>query len=265
MAVLLIGYDVEADGAPQVTRSFLEAVRPLHREFEAPCTLFLLGRVVEQNTDSLLPFVGDPLFDLQQHTYSHKLFKTVCMEDDAGQITVYRGASVQEIDEDVGRAQSVLKELLGVNPIGICGPYGYYRGLSDRPDLLEVLHRHGIRFLRTYSRNEKDFQPTPFSVQPFWYAPQGFPDMLEIPVQGYQDLYLRNTLGWNRTDLYIQRVLRHLDAVAERNLVWSYCQHDHSNRGDEEMSIVRALLARARELGIQIMSHREFYETQKAS
>ncbi|MGQ9525180.1 MAG: polysaccharide deacetylase family protein [Armatimonadota bacterium] len=260
MAVLLVGYDVEAYGRPEVTRSFLREAVQLHRELDAPCTMFLVGRVVEENAPYILPLVGDPLFDLQQHTYSHKLLKTVCMEHNKGRITIWHGASPAEVEEDVARAREVMVKLLGVDPIGLCGPYNYYRGLSDRPDLLEILHRNGIRFTRTYGRNEKDYQPTPFSAQPFWYAPQGFPDILEIPLQGYQDLYLREAYGWENTDAYIQRVLRQLEAVAERNLVWSYCQHDHSNRGDPHMSIVRALLTRAKQLGVELMTHKEFYD-----
>jgi peptidoglycan/xylan/chitin deacetylase (PgdA/CDA1 family) len=260
MATLMIGYDVEAHGNPAVTRAFLDAAFALHTELNAPCTLFLLGKVVEQNAEQLEPFVGHPLFDLQQHTYSHKLFKTVCMEDDSGKVTVYRGASLAEVEEDVARGRDVMIRLLGVDPIGVCGPYNYYRGLSDRPDILEVLHRHGIRFLRTYGRNERDYQPTPFSVQPFWYAPQGFPDMLELPIQGYQDYYLRWMVGWDDIHLYIQRLMRHVRAVAQRNLAWSYCQHDGSNRGDPQMTIIRALIGEARNLGMDVLSHRQFYD-----
>jgi len=264
MAVLLIGYDVEAHGNPEVTRAFLQTAAQLHRELEAPCTMFLLGKVVEENASHIRPLVGDPLFDLQQHTYSHKLFKTVCMQDNTGKVTVWRGASPAEVEEDVARARDAMIKLLGVDPIGVCGPYNYYRGLCDRPDLLDILHRHGVRFTRTYGRNEKDYQPTPFSVQPFWYVAQGFADVLEIPTQGYQDLYLREAYGWNNTEAYIQRVLRQLEAVAERNLVWSYCQHDHSNRGDPSMTIIRALVTRAKELGVELMTHKTFYESAAA-
>ena len=43
----------------------------------------------------------------------------------------------------------------------------------------QILQDNGIRWARTYGRDYRDCQPTPFTVQPFFYADQGFPDILE--------------------------------------------------------------------------------------
>ncbi len=265
MSTLLIGYDVEAAGRPEVTRSFLDTMGALHRELEAPCTMFLVGKVIEENTEQLLPFVEDPLFDIEHHTYSHRLLKTVCIELPDGTTQIVRGGSIDQLQEEMEKVNAVLRQRLGVEPLGMCGPWNYYRGLSDRPDILEVLHRHSIRFTRTYGRNEKDYQPTPFTVQPFWYEPQGFSDILELPIQGWQDCYLRGILGWEKVDEYIERICQDLEHVAESDFVWSYCQHDWSNREDSDMRIIRSLIERARELGVEVISHRHCYERALAS
>ncbi len=259
MATLLIGYDVESVGKPEVTREFLAAAASVHHDLRCPCTLFLVGRTAEENADALQAVRDDPLFDLQQHTYSHALLKTVCMQEPGGRVTVYPGVSPEEVRAEVRRANEALQTVIGRPATGLCGPYNYYRGLADRPDLLRVLSDEGLRFTRAYGRNAQDYQPTPFDIQPFWYEPQGFPEMLEIPLQGFQDVYLRERLGWENVDAYTRWVCRDLEQVAERNLVWSYCQHDWSNRCDPEMTIIRRLLQRAQELGVEVLSHHALY------
>lgn len=264
MATLLIGYDVECAGEPQVTRAFLERARIVHSELEAPCTLFVLGQVVEQCADDIMPLRDTGLFDLQQHTYSHVLLKTVCMDDGEG-MKVVRAGTVEQVEEEIERANAVLHERLGVSCLGLTGPWGYYRGLMDRPDLLEVVHRQGIRFLRTYARNERDFQPVPFEVQPFWYEPQGFGDVLECCIHGWQDVHWKMLYGWENLRGYLEHLYACLDYVAERDLIFSYGSHDWSStREDPEMSVVAGFIRRAQARGFRVMSYADFYAEQAA-
>ncbi len=256
---LLIGYDVESP-EPEITRTFLRKAVTLHEAMEVPATLFVVGRTLEANQDAFRAVAGHPLFDLQQHTYSHVLLKTVCMEHD-DKVELHRGGTLEQIREEVRRASRLLREALGVECIGLCGPYNYYRGLSDRPDILAILHEEGIRFTRTYGRNEKDYQPVSFAVQPFWYESQGFPDMLEIPLQGWQDVYLRGQLGWENVEPYLEHLRRDCEEVARRGAVWSYGTHDWSSlRGDPEMRIIRELVVQAKTREMVILSHRTYFE-----
>lgn len=263
MSVLLIGYDVEAPDAA-VTAAFLKRASELHRELGAPATFFILGRILEASPDDLKPLAKDPLFDLEQHTYSHVLLKTVCMEKD-GKVEVFRGGSLEQIRSEVSRTNRLLRDRLGLACLGLTGPFGYYRGLSDRPDVLEILHSEGIRFTRTYGRNEKDYQPLSFAAQPFWYEPQGFPDILEIPFQGWQDVYLRDRYGWSNQREYIDHLLKDCDEAARLDAVWSYCTHDWSAmRADEDLRYIRELIDRARLRGMEIMTHAAYYQSRAA-
>ena len=257
MSILLIGYDVESNSeAP----SFLANVLPLHKELEAPCTFFILGSVLEANAPCFKPFVGEPLFDLAQHTYSHVLLKTVLM-DDGKKLELFRGGTPEQIDDEVGRTNKLLLDVLGIRCEGLAGPYCYYRGLADRPDLLDILAKHGILYLRTYARDHRDYQPTPIDVQPFWYDLQSHPDMLECMAHGWQDVYLRGMLGWENVDGYVETTVRDLEYVASADFTYSLCAHDWSStRPDPSMPAMRRIIGSARSLGMEILSYRDYYQ-----
>lgn len=75
----LIGYDVES-GDPAVTGAFLRREPAIHEATGVPATFFLCGLTIERNLEALRPLADHPLFDFQQHTYSHVLLKSICMK-----------------------------------------------------------------------------------------------------------------------------------------------------------------------------------------
>ena len=88
--------------------------------------------------------------------------------------------------EELRITSELIRKYLGRECIGLRTPFGYYRGLRDRPDLLEIVRDTGHRFVTSWGRNEQNGNPTPW-VQPFAYAEEGFPDLLEIPFQFWLD------------------------------------------------------------------------------
>jgi peptidoglycan/xylan/chitin deacetylase (PgdA/CDA1 family) len=257
--IFLIGYDTES-GDPAVTRPFLQRMREIHEATEVPATLFLCGRTAERNLEALRPLAGHPLMDLQQHTYSHVLLKSVCIEDPQEGVRFVRAGTLEQIREEVRRTNVLLRETLGVECTGITGPYAYYRGLVDRPDILEILWDEGIRFVRSWGRNERDWQPVDLAIQPFFYAVQGFPQMLEVPIHGWQDISLRKTVGWTDHAAFLAGVYPYMERAAAERLVFSYCTHDHSSRRDDPtMAITEALLRKARDLGMRCLSYADYY------
>lgn len=258
MATLLIGYDVESS-EPEVTKRFLDLAWEVHNRYSAPCTFFLVGKTLELvGAEMFKPFVNHPLFDIQQHTYSHLLLKTVYI-DDGEKIQLVRGGTLEEIEEDVGKASRLLKDMLGIDCIGLTGPWGYYRGLCDRPDILEILHKLGIRFTRTWARNEKDFQPTPLEIQPFWYVHSGFPDILECPCQGYQDIYWYWIYGED-LERYMAYLGQCLEEIKRNDWVLGYGAHDHTAIKNNGLPQIEFLIKYAKDLGIEIKSYKDYYE-----
>lgn len=255
----LIGYDTESND-PAVTGPFLRRAQEIHEGTGVPATFFLCGRTIERNLEALRPLAHHPLFDFQQHTYNHVLLKSVCIEDPQEGTRFFRGGTLEQIRDEVHRTSSLLRDAFGLPCIGLTGPYAYYRGLVDRPDILEILWDEGIRFVRTWGRNERDWQPVDLGVQPFFYQIQGFPEVLEVPLHGWQDISLRKTVGWTNHAAFLDGVYPYMERAAAEGLTFSYCTHDHSStRDDPQMAITEALLRRAKALGLQTVSYADYY------
>jgi hypothetical protein len=267
---ILFGIDVET--ASEDAAGFARYGMKLLEELQVPATWYLTGRTLELYPHVFREIEGCSLVELQAHTYDHLLLKTVLMRVPDGLVIhgsadwfMQRGASPEEIDRDLERCQNAFANVLGRRAIALTGPWGYYRGLGDRPDLLEILHRHGFRILRTFARNEQDAQPVPLEWQPFFYEVQGFPEMLECLIHDYQDDFYWETFTRPTED---ESYADHLKAVArkvaEDNLTWSLASHDHgcaTREGFEKKGRwFRAIMEHARGLGIRFLTASQYYE-----
>ncbi|MEX2684381.1 MAG: polysaccharide deacetylase family protein [Candidatus Sigynarchaeota archaeon] len=256
--VLVIGYDVESDN-PGTTRQFIDAMTKVHEARGVPCTLFIKGKTLEKSAKHFKLLVGNPLFDLQQHTYSHLIFKRIDCYCYRGHETYGRDEPIDAIKKDVEKASQAFQNKLGFRPIGMTTPYAFYKGLADRPDILKVLHDAGIRFTRSWGRNEKGYNPVPLDVQPFFYDEQGFPDMLECPANGWQDCVWRQEHGYEKR--WDEKFNADLDQVIARGGYINLCQHDWSSiRQDPEMRMTAAIIDHALAAGARILSFKAFYE-----
>lgn len=275
-ATLLIGYDVEACAIGEglaclgahglgeaidrsTTAKALEVIRRNHEEHGAPGTLFVCGRTLVHNVDALEPFVDHPLFDIQQHTYSHTLLR-----DDHWQGGTFLASPPVAIRTEVAQTSRALKRLLGVDCIGLRTPHGYYRGLLDSPEMLDVLDACGIRFVSSWARNEHGVNPTPMSVQPFWYAGQGYPDLLEIPFQGWLDGTWFEEYGIEKGEEYGGVLRATVDEIVAGDLVYGACFHDWAQirYRETETRWVAGLMEYAAAQGVVIQSYAEFYNSQ---
>ena len=158
--------------------------------------------------------------------------------------------------------QITFEEILGFRPSGLTGPYNYYRGLLDRPDLVQIVRDEGIRFLRCFGRDGHDWQPTPFFA-PFSLAALGFPDVWEYGIHGWQDCILREKLGWADLDAYFQHLRVDVDRVVAADGYFSYCQHDWSSvRADPDLTLTRRILDYVKDVGFQVTTYVAHYAEQ---
>ena len=267
---ILMGYDVET--ASESTKGFLEGAQELHQKHDVPWTIYLTGQTIEARTDNIKRVADDPLLTIAQHTYNHVLLKSIYMTPGDGkpihgdeQTAFVAGGTLEQIREEIESTQQMLKERIGVECRGLTGPWGYYRGLADRPDILQILEDSGIRWIRTYARDDRDCQPTPFSVQPYFYRQHGFPEILELGVQGYQDDFYWDRFDDRRHgDTYQDYLYATLKEVAHNDWVWNLGSHDHDTATKARFFETKGkwledFIVRARDLNIRFVGPEDYY------
>jgi peptidoglycan/xylan/chitin deacetylase (PgdA/CDA1 family) len=277
MTAILVGYDVEACaigeglaclGAHEPhglgeavdrdsTRKGLEIIRRNHEEFDAPATLFICGRTLVHNIDVIEPFIDHPLFDIQQHTYSHVLLK-----NDGWRGGPFLASPPEAIWQEITQTSEAFKRIFGVDIIGMRTPHGYWQGIADKPEMLSVVSDCGISFISSWGRNSDGGNPTPMEIQPYWYDEQGFPDLLEIPFQGWLDGTWFEEYGIDRGTEYSQVLAESVDAVERIDGVYGACFHDWAmvRYREAESGWVSSLLRNARERQIPLLSYRDYYD-----
>jgi peptidoglycan/xylan/chitin deacetylase (PgdA/CDA1 family) len=129
--------------------------------------------------------VGNPLVEVADHTYTHRLFKAIPTRPDKEVATP--AEIIEEYDIDTEILRSILK--LNLPTRGLRAPLGYYGGLRTESELLDVLSGHGISYISSDYRDgnssinppllDQDGKPR----QPYRY-PNG---LLEIPGHGWHD------------------------------------------------------------------------------
>lgn len=237
-------------------------IRELHSRLDLPATLYICGKTLLHALEEVRPLRFQPLFDIEQHTYSHILFRDIHYTPATGEHLHYRAATLEAIEAEINQTSQLFERYLGFRPLGLRTPFGYYQGLKGRPDLLEVLDRAGIRFVSSFGRNEQGGQPTPW-VQPYTYREEGYPHILEIPFQFWLDVLWYDTYGWDRWEEFKAVLKKTVDYVAERNLVWGTCFHEWvlvKNR-EPKTRVVENFLRYAKEREVPILSYRDFHTT----
>jgi peptidoglycan/xylan/chitin deacetylase (PgdA/CDA1 family) len=280
LATLLVGYDTESAAVgeglarflgpdvpqyryaldPESTRRGLEIITRVHSELEAPATIFVCGRTLLHALDALVPAAESPLLDIQQHTYSHVVFREVEYSAGGEGVCVIPETPPVALREELAWTSELIHRYLGRRCVGLRTPFGYYGGLRDRPDLLAIVEETGHRYVSSFGRNEENLNPTPW-VQPFTYAGEGFPDLLEVPFQFWLDGIWFDQHGYGDGAGFLKALKGAIDHVVEHDLVFATAFHEWvAVAADEERTgWIRGLLAYARERGVEITTYTDYW------
>jgi hypothetical protein len=127
--------------------------------------------------------------------------------------------------------------------------------------MLAVLDGCGIRFVSSWARNAAGVNPTPLSVQPFWYAEQGFPDLLEIPFQHWLDGTWFEEFGIDRGVEFAAVLGEAIDEIVRDDLVYGACFHDWAvlSANEEGTGWISGFLAYAQERGVEVTTYTEYW------
>jgi len=284
VATLLIGYDTESAAVgeglarfigpevpqyrcaldPETTRRGVSLLKRLHEELDAPCTFFLCGRTLLHALDAIEPLAASPLFDIQQHTYSHVVFCEVHYHaHGADAEAVLPETPPVALREELAFTSDLIRRLLGRECIGLRTPFGYYQGLRGRPDLLRIVQETGHRLVTSWGRNEENGNPTPW-VQPFAYSDEGFPDLLEIPFQFWLDGIWFDAHGYGEGRAFRKALEGAIDEIADQDLVFATAFHEWCavEANEEGTGWIRGLIEHARKRGVEITTYADYWARQ---
>ena len=192
MTTFAVGYDTEYVQDLDWSLRAVEAVAAVHRRHRAPATFFFVGKLLEAQGERYAAVLGgDDLFDIQSHTHSHMSLKSDAPE------------RLAAAADELRRTADLVERHFGERPVGVCGPGGYEGGLQDCPRMLRVLVESGARYVSTDGRGPGGTIPSPLT-QPYRYAAQGFPDLLELPAQDFHENVLK---GYQQVPAYWPPIL----------------------------------------------------------
>src|SRR5262249_47331496 len=192
---------------------------------DLPATLFFCARPPLHALEPVKAAAATGLFDIQQHTFSHVPFKDIEYEAEPGIVARIAASPPEALLEELSFTSRLVRDHLGIECLGLRTPFGYYRGLRDRPDLLEPVRAAGLRYVTSWGRNEQNGNPTPW-VQPFAYEEEGYPDVLELPFQFWLDVVWFDQHGYDTGPALLEALKGAINEVAERDLVYGACFHD---------------------------------------
>lgn len=278
---LSLGFDDERPYGPlaqqEAGRAFLakkvDFIGKMNDRFNkngVPRTHFLLASYLESARSNIGEAVlrgmypkANPLLDLQQHSYSHGI-----MEPLQG---VNRPVMTSnEYIDDIAKASVLMEDILAVQPEGLRTPYGYEKDLSHRTDILSGLHRVGIRYVSSDLGMKNTLEGAMTEKrQPHTYEQMGFPDIVEVPAHGLQDVvYTKEKakqLFGKEEAPSAKEAFAHYDSVlevaktigAERVSV-ALCLHPWAvMEYDPELKLLLKIVESARTKGFDVRSYRQ--------
>lgn len=281
MATILVGYDTETAAVgealslftespnfplyakalePETCAEALELLAEVHASVGVPATLFVCGRTLLHALEPVRGAHATGLFDVQQHTFSHVPFKDIVYSPAPGLVGTIPAAPAVALLEELSFTSRLLRDHVGVECVGIRTPFGYHRGLLGRPDLLEIVRAAGLRYVTSWGRNEENGNPTPW-VQPFTYADEGYPDVLELPFQFWLDVVWFDRHGYDTGTAFLDALRDAVDHIAEHDLVYGACFHDWVMLASDERRVgwLQGFLRYAVEQGVEVTTYTDYW------
>ena len=250
--LMLMRYDTEWWGPPSAMKGFLEKLVEVHRKDQIPVTLFCKGATLEAMESEFRAFSrevkGDPLFDLQDHSYSH-----------IG-LGYEKGKPVHVLEADYRRSFLAHERILGERPVGIarCGTSddgpaltGFDATGKSREEF-EMVVGLGTRMIDSFLTGVDG------SREFIDYGRLGHPEVMGF-ISGYSDTAW---MARGESGDPVEYMLNEIRARADRQEHMPVMFHDWvawQKAPDQELSHVRKIAETGRERGYELSTHLACY------
>ena len=254
--LMLMRYDTEWWGEPQEMSGFLEKVVEVHRRDNIPVTMFCRGFTLENMKDEFMAFQqeikDDPLFDMQDHSYSH-----------IG-LGYERGKPVDVLETDYERSFSIHEEVFGKRPAGIsiCGTSddgpsepGFDATEKSRAEF-EMVVKLGTKMINSFLIGVDG------SREFINYGRLGHPDVMGF-ISGYSDT------AWMDREEYgdpVDYMLNEVNMRSDQNEHMPVMFHDWvawQRAPDKELTHVRRIAEAGRRQDYKLLTHIDCYRNKR--
>ncbi|MBN1582661.1 MAG: polysaccharide deacetylase family protein [Anaerolineae bacterium] len=250
--LFLLRYDTEGQ---EGMHGFLDAVLRIHRKHAIPVTLFCTGAAIECREKEFRRFFqeieDDPLFDIQDHSYSH-----------IG-LGYQRGPSIEALRADYERSFAVHERVLGRSPIGvtICGTsgrdgprlQGFDETNKSRAEFEMMVGQLGLKMINTFLTGYDE------SREFASYAALGHPEVMGFPSAHSDTSWMYQREHGDP----LEYVLALIDERAQKGEHLPVMLHDWvvwNHAPDQELSHVVRITDAARRQGYELVTHAACYE-----
>jgi peptidoglycan/xylan/chitin deacetylase (PgdA/CDA1 family) len=208
-------WDYEKGNLDEPTKRYaVEAARRV-KSHGGRIHFFALGRTMEQPSVDWLKGIAHEGHPIGNHTYDHINLLANKPEDIQFRFQrapwLIAGRSVSEIiAENIRLGEVAISERVGVQVQGFRTPGGFYNGLSQRPDLQDMLLSHGYTWISSRYPQHKNTQPEePVTAEVFAdivraqqdAQPLVYPSgLIEIPMSPVSDVGALRSGRWKLGD-----------------------------------------------------------------
>lgn len=179
----MAAYDTESPDCLKACEKIVE----VHKRHAMPATFFVVGKMLEANPAEYKKLLGDPLFEVASHTYSHRMLRDhpLCGA----------GVSPDQKREELSKGKEWVERVFERPCLGFRTPCGFDNGLKGAKDVLALTQELGFHYVSSWLWGPDYSLPVPL-IDPFNYSEDGFPDLWEIPGHGWHENLLKNNNHW---------------------------------------------------------------------
>ncbi len=250
--LMLMRYDTEWWGEPAGMAGFLEKLLEVHRKDEIPVTMFCRGLTLENMKSEFTAFhqetANDPLFDMQDHSFSH-----------VG-LGYESGKSVEELKADYEQSFQSHEKVFGSRPSGIaiCGTSDDgprlpgFDATEKSKEEFEMMVKLGTRMINSFLTGIDE------SREFISYDILGHPEVMGF-ISGYSDTSWMHRKEHGDPVAFMLNEVRKRSELNEHMPVMFHDWVAWQKAPDKELTHVRKIAETGRQLGYKLVTHMDCY------